>query len=355
MLVSLMVIFLFSHFYHKYVTVSLKNDRKTIRIFPGETATVSMELDAKSIVALYFGKLTFIAANHIKIENIRTLLGKKDATEYAMDLSSGKQKYDMNVKALKRGRATLRHLELQLFDPLFLGHSIFIYNPFYKTEILVFPVIKSVVGMESLLAKEPGNNPSVYSYFQDPILISGVRDYTPNDSFQQVHWKASARTGAMQTKIIEKTFHQKWTFLVNVSEEEQDGSQSFYFSKQLENRISHIAYLIQLAEKQGVAYDLYVNIVAKNNRKLIYLEEGRGKEHLIKGLELLARIDQMNSPVKIEALLKGAESSLRHSSCIILCGISKRDVFTNLSGRYLQQLPMYELHSTESGGTIQRC
>lgn len=355
MLVSLMIIFLFSHFYHKYVTVSLKNKRKTIRIFPGETTTVSMELEARSIVSLYFGKLTFLAGNNIKIDNVRTLLEKKDATEYAIDLSSGKQKYDMNVTALKRGRATLRHLELQLFDPLFLGNSIFVFNPFYKTEILVFPVIKSVVGMESLVAKELGNNPSIYSYFQDPILISGVRDYAPNDSFQQIHWKASARAGTMQTKILEKTFHQKWTFIVNVSEEEQDGSQSFYFSKQLENRISHIAYLIQLAEKQGVAYDLYVNIVAKNNRKLVYLEEGSGKEHLIKGLELLARIDQMSSPVKIEALLRGAEPSLRHSSCIILCGFSKREVFSHLTGRYLHQLPLYELHSTETGGTIQRC
>ncbi|WP_456276997.1 DUF58 domain-containing protein [Bacillus sp. AK128] len=355
MLVSLIVIFLFSHFYHKYLVLSLKNTKRTIRVFPGETTKVSIEFGARSLVALYYGKLTFLVANNIKVESAKALMEKKEATEYLVNISSGQQKYDLTIQAERRGRAAFRQMEIQLFDPFFLGKSIFTYNPFYKTELLVFPTIKPVTGMESVISRELGNKPSVYSYHQDPILISGVRDYAPSDPFQQIHWKATARAGSLQTKILEKTFHQKWTFLVNISEEEEGGAYSYYFSKQLENRISHVAYLLQMAEKQAVAYEIYVNIIAKNNRRLVYLEEGSGKEHLLKGLELLARIDQMSAPVKIDRLIKVAEPSLRQSTSLILCGISNQQVMQTLSGSYLKHLPIYELHSTESGGSIQRC
>nr|WP_272495861.1 DUF58 domain-containing protein [Bacillus pinisoli] len=209
--------------------------------------------------------------------------------------------------------------------------------------------------MENLLSKVHGNNPSLYSFFQEPILISGVRDYTPDDAFQQIHWKASARTGLLQTKILEKTFQQKWTFLVNVGEEGQGTTYSHYFSEQLEDRISHIAFLLQLAEKQGIEFEMYINIVARNPHRLVYLEEGSGKEHLIKGLDLLARIDHLSPLVKVNRLIGSAESSLRRSTGVILCGISKEEVLQTLSDRYILQLPMFELHSTEAGGAVQRC
>lgn len=41
--------------------------------------------------------------------------------------------------------------------------------------------------------------------FQDPILTLGVRDYHYGDSLKTIHWKTTARTGQLRTKVFEPT------------------------------------------------------------------------------------------------------------------------------------------------------
>ena len=41
--------------------------------------------------------------------------------------------------------------------------------------------------------------------FEDPILTMGIRDYQYGDSLKRVHWKATARTRKLQTKVFELT------------------------------------------------------------------------------------------------------------------------------------------------------
>ena len=41
--------------------------------------------------------------------------------------------------------------------------------------------------------------------FEDPLQISSVRGYEPGDPLRHIHWKATARTGTLQTKVFEPT------------------------------------------------------------------------------------------------------------------------------------------------------
>jgi len=41
--------------------------------------------------------------------------------------------------------------------------------------------------------------------FEDPVLSLGVREYHYGDSLKRIHWKTSARSGQLQTKIFETT------------------------------------------------------------------------------------------------------------------------------------------------------
>lgn len=41
--------------------------------------------------------------------------------------------------------------------------------------------------------------------FEDPVLTMGIRDYEFGDSLKRIHWKATARTRKLQTKVFELT------------------------------------------------------------------------------------------------------------------------------------------------------
>lgn len=40
---------------------------------------------------------------------------------------------------------------------------------------------------------------------EDPLIISGVREYVPGDSPRRIHWRATARTGELQVRVSEPT------------------------------------------------------------------------------------------------------------------------------------------------------
>lgn len=41
--------------------------------------------------------------------------------------------------------------------------------------------------------------------FEDPVMVATVREYAPGDPLKRIHWKATARTRRLQTRIFERT------------------------------------------------------------------------------------------------------------------------------------------------------
>ncbi len=50
----------------------------------------------------------------------------------------------------------------------------------------------------------------------DPMRTVGIRDYRPEDSFRHIHWKATARTQSLQTKIFEPTTSIQFGIFLNL-------------------------------------------------------------------------------------------------------------------------------------------
>ena len=50
-----------------------------------------------------------------------------------------------------------------------------------------------------------GDARSELHVFDDPSRLRGVREYSPGDSLRRIHWKASARSRALQVKLFEPT------------------------------------------------------------------------------------------------------------------------------------------------------
>ena len=71
--------------------------------------------------------------------------------------------------------------------------------------LLVYPLVVPLTRF-SLPARHPfGDRRAPRRLLEDPSRVIGVRDYTYGDSLRRVHWKATARTMQMQSKVYEAT------------------------------------------------------------------------------------------------------------------------------------------------------
>ncbi len=69
--------------------------------------------------------------------------------------------------------------------------------------LIVHPVIAPVQRF-GLNAQSPfGERKSALRLLEDPLRVAGTRMYTPGDEPRRIHWKATARTGALQSKVYE--------------------------------------------------------------------------------------------------------------------------------------------------------
>ncbi len=86
--------------------------------------------------------------------------------------------------------------------------------------------------------------------YEDPTRISGLREYRPGDPLNRIHWKASARTGTLFTKMLEPTTVTGGTLILDLHDES-------YVPEHKEERIelavmtaASIAYLLQASSEQ---------------------------------------------------------------------------------------------------------
>jgi uncharacterized protein (DUF58 family) len=86
--------------------------------------------------------------------------------------------------------------------------------------------------------------------YDDPTRIVGVREYMPGDPFNRIHWKASARTGQLFSKVQEPSSVSGGTLILDLHDES-------YAPEHKDNRMelaitttASIAYLLQMSGEQ---------------------------------------------------------------------------------------------------------
>ena len=69
--------------------------------------------------------------------------------------------------------------------------------------LVVCPRLLDPLQLAALWRTAGGDRAVQQSLQTDPTRLLGVREYRPGDPWRQVHWKASARLGTLQTKLFE--------------------------------------------------------------------------------------------------------------------------------------------------------
>lgn len=122
------------------------------------------------------------------------------------------RRYQMRV--IERGAYTFGPMLLRSGDPLgVLTHEQVLDQP---ARLLVHPLVTPLERL-GLPARAPfGDFSTPRQMLADPLRVTGVRGYAPGDDPRHIHWKATARTGALHTKVFEPSAHHTLTIFLDL-------------------------------------------------------------------------------------------------------------------------------------------
>lgn len=153
-------------------------------------------------------------------------------------------------------------------------------------EIVVKPEPADRESVSRLLGGYLGEHTVKRSLFEDPVLISGFREYTGREPFRSISWTQSARIGRLLVKEQEGAAEFSCTVLLLVENEKEESGR-----ETLERSFSITRSLCEELEHRRIAYDFQTNgVIAGAMGSWKHVGDGLGAGHLETVLEGLGRM-----------------------------------------------------------------
>ncbi len=166
---------------------------------------------------------------------------------------SGNQKIRLsyNVTAGRRGFFQIGPTVVETGD-MFGFHRQYrvLSEPFY---LLIYPHVVPLGGYDIASKRPIGDVIMTNRLFEDPTRIAGVRDYQLGDPLNRIHWKKSASTGKLQSKISEPSVLAGATILIDFHVDSFDRKQEPIRSELAVTAAASIAHaLMELGQQVGL-------------------------------------------------------------------------------------------------------
>lgn len=127
----------------------------------------------------------------------------------------------------------------------------------------------------------------------DPFYVSGVREYTPHDAANRIHWPATARQGRIMVRNNDCTSEQAVTVILNMQTRREE-ARILHDEEDIEQEIRAAAACLAQAVEQGFPVRLLAN-GGLPGKFPIATRQGGGEEFLFAELRVLARMENNKS------------------------------------------------------------
>lgn len=342
--------FILNKMYDKRIgeNVKLANPRTAIRLFPGEEAGLTFELQNRSIFPMVNGEFQFQLNPAVRVLEDFVTTGKTE-NQNKLPLSiTGRKKttIKLSILAEHRGAARISSIKYR-FPHLFNFDSVTLtYSPYFHTEFIVFPKLIPVEGIESVFQMISGPKQINFSPFEDVGRPLGTRDYSYGDPFHRINWKASAKTQGLQTNVYEKVVDMSYIFIVNLEVGQEQ------YSKNFEALLSYAAYVSQYATEKGFPFELFINARRPGKVPFVHLPVGEGKTQYVHALEMLARIKNLPMTVPFNQMLHRIGQHFFKPSTVIMIGEIPAGASEIINKWMKQQKTIFHIVKTEDSAVI---
>jgi uncharacterized repeat protein (TIGR01451 family) len=208
--------------------------------------------------------------------------------------------------------------------------------------LMVLPRVLPLLGYE-LSSKRPiGEVKMTYRLYEDPTRIAGVRAYERGDPLNRVHWKTTARTGALHSKVYEPSTVAGATILLDFHAASHAKRDEPFRSELAVTCAASIANAVYLMGQQiglvtngrdaadrirteGWAYDYRSRDAARRAAEMrsrsdrlrpLVVETRRGPAQLMAILQTLARVE-LTDGLTLPALVEEAAGRMPRDATVI--------------------------------------
>ncbi len=183
--------------------------------------------------------------------------------------------------------------------------------------LLVYPEVIPLEGFELASRRPIGEVRISHRLFEDPTRIAGVRSYQSGDPLNRVHWKATARTGVLHSKVYEPSTIAGATLVLDFHQQSYQPQHEPYRSELAVTAVASMANAVyQLGQQVGLVtnardasdrirqegwdYDLRTRDAARKVAAMrttserlapVVVPTQRGPEQFMRVLEMLARVE----------------------------------------------------------------
>ena len=208
--------------------------------------------------------------------------------------------------------------------------------------LMVMPKVIPLAGYEVSSKRPIGEVRMSYRLYEDPTRISGVRAYERGDPLNRVHWRATARTGMLHSKVYEPSTVAGATILLEFHTAAHDRKHEPHRSELAVTAAASIANAVYLLGQQvglvtngrdaadrirqeGWAHDhrtraaaLAAASVRDKSERLqpLVVPTRRGAEQLVRILETLARVE-LTDGLTLPQLIEETASRMPRDATVI--------------------------------------
>jgi uncharacterized protein (DUF58 family) len=307
---------------------------------PGETVSVKVTVDNESALPVPWVILEDMLPAKALVENRARLRVKKKRMKIAMIGPRGRTTLDYQIEFKMRGYYQIGPLVLE-------GGDLFGLHRRYRvgTEphfVLVYPKVIPLEDYELASRRPIGEVRLSHRLFEDPTRIAGVRQYQAGDPLNRVHWKATARTGLLHSKVYEPSTIAGATLLLDFHQSGYPSTREPYRSELAVTTAASLAHaLYQLGQQVGLvtngrdaadrirvegwAHDYRTRSAAFKNAAMrdesdrlqpLIVPTRRGIEQFQRIRETLARVE-LTDGLTLSQLVAEAEGRLPRDATII--------------------------------------
>jgi len=181
------------------------------------------------------------------------------------------------------------------------------------TELTVYPKVVPVSALGLPAGRPMGEWLGQRRVIEDPLRFSAVREYIPGDNPRYIHWRASARTGALQTKVFEPSAART---LVLVADAQTMPEAYAYIPEYLELVATSAASLALHALEQQYVVGLWTNDIGAGGRGWVEVRPSRHPQQTALLLSTLAGLGPISGS-QYASLLKSVRRRLPYGATVV--------------------------------------